>query len=434
MANQEDTLNYARKYRPKNLSDYIGNSKLKESILNAINSPVRPQVILLHGESGCGKTTMARIIAKEYSCTNRDVIKGACNECENCRLINDYIETGDEKRLSMIREENIADHNGKGDLEGILEEMSIPTYGDEWRIFIFDEVHMATNQLQNQLLKIVEEPPARVLMIFCTTNPDKLLDTLLNRCQLRLRVNKPDLRELSGLLIKICKQEGVEFDKTGIELIGKHADFTIRTALQNLQQVVIDHGNAHYESVADTFGTISNSLVMDFFKSLIDEDTLKYVTLLSQIKAKMNLSSFLSILRDFIKRGLYALNGIELEGIAATEYKAYQTLFMRLEVGQIATLLTKLSSFDDKNVEMQFLTLGYTGINPQVLSSNVVEETIANKMTDNELAKEVSNAISEQLNKENMAEEEGIQNAKEQMKGMSVIELMQLGATVVDNG
>ena len=185
--NDTNNLPYHRKYRPQTMIGYLGNAKIKDTISATLKTDKRPQVILLHGESGCGKTTMARLLAKEYSCTDRNLATGACNICDNCKAINDYIVTGNTSDLVNIHEVDIADQSGKGDLTNILEDMMIPTYENEWKVYILDEVHMASLALQNRLLKIAEEPPERVLLLLCTTRPDKLLDTLRNRCQLALK-------------------------------------------------------------------------------------------------------------------------------------------------------------------------------------------------------------------------------------------------------
>ena len=210
MAEDLENLPYHRKYRPNTLARYIGNEKLKETAMKALSSGKRPQVILLWGDSGCGKTTFARLLAKEYSCLDRDENLGACGQCINCQTIDDYIATGDTSILTNIQEIDITDQSGKKDLDAVLADMELPSYDNEWKIYIMDECHMASAGLQNRLLKIAEEPPEHVLILLCTTNPEKLIDTLKNRCQLQLHVTKPKVKELAGLLRYVCENEQVE--------------------------------------------------------------------------------------------------------------------------------------------------------------------------------------------------------------------------------
>lgn len=428
----EQNLPFHRKYRPNTLAGYIGNTKLKETVMKSLSCGKRPQVILFYGDSGCGKTTIARLLAKEYSCENRDVNTGACNHCISCETINDYIATGNTDILTNIQEIDITDQNGKRDLNAVLEDMAIPSFGDEWKVYIFDECHMATPALQNRLLKIAEEPPENVLMIFCTTNPEKIIDTLRNRCQLQLHVTKPKVKELASLLRYVCENEGVEYDQKGLEFIANRSELTIRASLQNLQQVVNEQNSAKYENVTKVFEEVSNKLIIDFFKALKSKDVYRYITLLYQIKSKMDLSVFLNELRDFIKRGIYTINGIEQDGIADGELVIYRNLFADLGIQEICTLLDKIMLLDTRNIELELMSLGYTDLCASSRSSNDNTSDTIIPHIDNELTLEAKNTTEVLKEKEEERYEQGIENANKQMASISIEDLLSSGGTFVE--
>ena len=310
MSDVEKKLPYHRRYRPTNIKNYIGNEKIKKNILNTLANKNRPQVVLLYGDSGCGKTSFARLLAKEYSCTDRNELTGACGVCSYCKIVDDYIITGDTSMLLNIREVNVSDQSGKNDFTDIIAEINTPSFGDSWKIFIFDECHKASDGLQNALLKIVEEPPEKVLLIFCTTNPEKMLDTLKNRCQLKLHIQKPTMQELYALLKYICDKEDISYDKKGLEFVANRSDLTIRTALQSLEQVVNVADGAELEKVMEVLDAVANINLVKFFKALKQKDVFQFVSNLMSIKEKMELNVFLTDLKNFVRRGIYVINGL----------------------------------------------------------------------------------------------------------------------------
>ena len=150
----DNSLPFHRKYRPTTISTYIGNDKLKDSIMKSLKNGNRPQVMTFYGDSGCGKTTMARLVAKEYLCEDRNEETGACNSCPNCQALDEYITTGVTDNMQYVREVDIASESGKRDLDAIVEDMMLPSF--DWKVYILDECHEASIGAQNRLLKIVE--------------------------------------------------------------------------------------------------------------------------------------------------------------------------------------------------------------------------------------------------------------------------------------
>lgn len=452
-------LAYHRKYRPNTLSGYIGNDRLKETALASLRKSKRPQVILLEGNSGCGKTTFARLLAKEYLCENRDLETGACNECMSCQELDDYIQTGDTSVLANVREVDIADQSGKKDIDVVLEEMLIPAFGDQWRVFIFDEVHMATPQAQNRMLKIAEEPPDNVLMIFCTTNPEMLLETLKNRCQLRLRVRKPTVVELGGLLKKVCQAEEVDCDTKGVNFIALRSDLTIRKALTSLEQVVTERGNATYESAIGVFEEVADTLLINFYKKLIGvpeydsegkikrnkvdgtpimkRDILGYVTLLSQIKSKFEFEVFVNNLIDFTKKGIYIINQVSIDGISDGELVTYRDLFSTFTVEQMAYLIDRLLDLlkGTGDLETKLLWLGYTGIVANK-SQNIADNTTTSSLDSgldialNEVAMESKRGTEERTLRQEKQEQDGIKRAEELAKPASLDDIRSIFGNV----
>lgn len=426
-------LPFHRKYRPNTVADYIGNEKLKVTAMSALRREgKRPQVVLMYGDSGCGKTTFSRLFVKEYKCEDRDLETGACNQCANCLDINEYILTGSTDNVLNIHEIDIGDNSGKRDLDSIIADMETPTFGDDWKIYIFDEVHAASEGLQNRLLKTAEEPPENVLMILCTTNPERLLPTLRNRCQLQLHVQKPKLNELVGLLKKVCISESLDYDIEGLRFIANRSEYTIRTSLQNLWQVATEQGSAKYENVTKVFEEVSNKVISGIFTSLFKHDTLSYVTLLSDIKSKMDLTVLLDSMRMFVRNGILVINGVHVEGVSEGEILVYRELFGELGVEQLANILNRMLNLNTNNLEMELLLLGYTGFsNSTSTESSVYENSIIS--LENELNKEIAKSDLVLKEKYNEKFSKGVENASKKMGTVSIESLMSMGAALVDD-
>lgn len=365
-------LPYHRKYRPKSFAEYVGNEKIKKSGMAALRSENKPQVLLFQGHAGCGKTTMARLFAKEYLCEDRDLITGACGKCYNCQLLEEYIENGDSGTLMNVREIDVTDSNKKQDIDDMLEDAATPAYDGGWKIFILDECHMMTNAAQNRLLKNLEEPAERVLMILCTTDPEKLLPTIISRCQYIFKVTKPTRDELGNLLARVCRQEGVEFEPRALSLVCVKGDFVPRKALVALEQVVREKGSVKYEDALEVLNIVADRYFFDFYSLLTEEpvNVFKYVSFIGKIKSEMDLKQFVESLITFTMRGIYIANGVAVEAMDKSEIIQYKTLFNKFSPGDIAYLLDLLLSMKvSQDIEAKLLLLGYRGIRQKAVTA-----------------------------------------------------------------
>lgn len=353
-----DDISFARKYRPKSLEGYIGNSQVKETVQRYLKNG-RPQSILLTGNSGCGKTTMARLLVKEYLCEERDPEKGACGECVTCQMVDEYIETGNTEMIPDLLEIDASDKSGKKDIDSMLSGMEYPPMAGAWKVYIIDEVHLLSENAMGRLLKSLEEPPEGVLLIFCTTNPEKLLPTIKNRCQLKLNVTKPTTKDIIELLQRVCLIEDKNYDLIGLRTLAARSDNVIRDSLNNLERVLNTRGDATGVNVSAEFREVSDKLVFDFYKAYLDKNYFEYMNILYKIKVGYSFDQFLLTLTNFTTRGIYVLNSVDVEGLSESEITEYMTLFKRFSPKQLSITLSALKRMNVGDVEVNLMAFIY---------------------------------------------------------------------------
>ena len=254
----------ARKYRPTNFEEVVGQDHIVQAISNGISQERIHQSYIFSGTRGVGKTTLARILAKCLNCMSFDnPTSKPCDKCVNCN----EIKIG--RSLDFL-EIDAASKTGIDDMRDLLETVpQSPTQG-RYKVYLIDEVHMLSKSSFNALLKTLEEPPSHVVFIFATTNPEKIPKTVQSRC-LQLNLKTVGGTTLINHLQKILELENIAFDQESIELIASSAAGSVRDALTLLDQAIA-HGNGSLEAikVGALLGTIDNTLLLSLLNSIID--------------------------------------------------------------------------------------------------------------------------------------------------------------------
>jgi len=221
----------ARKYRPQSFRDVVGQQAITNTLLNAIENNHLAQALLFTGPRGVGKTTIARLIAKGVNCLNaEDVTDNPCGVCDNCREISQGIS------MDMI-EIDAASNRGIDEIRELKEKINYQPVKGRKKIYIIDEVHMLTKEAFNALLKTLEEPPAHVIFILATTELEKILPTIISRCQ-RYDFLPIDRKNIINLLRGVAEKENIDIDDGSLELVYRKSEGSARDSFSIFEQVI----------------------------------------------------------------------------------------------------------------------------------------------------------------------------------------------------
>ena len=254
----------ARKYRPTNFDEVVGQDHIIQALSNSILQDRMHQAFIFSGTRGVGKTTLGRILAKCLNCLSADSpISTPCNTCSNC----EEIKLG---RSLDFYEQDAASQRGIDAMKDLLQTVPQSPSNGRFKVYLLDEAHMLTTESFNALLKNLEEPPKHVVFILATTNPEKLPKTVQSRC-LQLNLKTVGGTVLINHLKMILESENINFDHESIELIADAASGSVRDALTLLDQAIA-HGSGSLEadSVKKLLGTIDNSHLISMLHSIID--------------------------------------------------------------------------------------------------------------------------------------------------------------------
>lgn len=257
-----------RKYRPTNFDEVVGQTHIIQTLKNAIVQNRIAHAYLFCGPRGTGKTSIAKIFAKTLNCTNNQ--DAPCGVCENCKMA----ANGSHPDIIEI---DAASNNGVDEVRNLIDKVKYAPMQGKYKIYIIDEVHMMTSGAFNALLKTIEEPPAHVIFIFATTEPNKVLPTIISRCQ-RFDFNKVSMHDIKYRLSVVCKNEGIEIYENGLTLIAQLADGGMRDALSILDQCVA-YCSSHIDvnDIRKIYGVVTSEDIGKLFYSVYKKDVDSFV-------------------------------------------------------------------------------------------------------------------------------------------------------------
>lgn len=288
-----------RKYRPLTFDSVVGQQHIVSTLEHAITEGRLSHAYLFCGPRGTGKTTMARILAKALLCRNAEAARaeGASGcmpdgTCEECELIA-------EGNHPDVYELDAASRTGVDNVrEEIINSVNFAPVRGKYKIYIIDEVHMLTTAAFNALLKTLEEPPAHVIFVLCTTDPQKILETILSRCQ-RFDFHRIGNEDIEHRLAYVCEQEGFDYDDEALAIVARHAKGGMRDALSTLEQLsVFGNGSVHADDARSLLGEVSDQILGEFSRAIADRDVAElYGLIRAQVEEGNDL---LELTRDLV--------------------------------------------------------------------------------------------------------------------------------------
>ena len=288
-----------RKYRPLTFDSVVGQQHIVSTLEHAITEGRLSHAYLFCGPRGTGKTTMARILAKALLCRNAETARaeGASGcmpdgTCEECELIA-------EGNHPDVYELDAASRTGVDNVrEEIINSVNFAPVRGKYKIYIIDEVHMLTTAAFNALLKTLEEPPAHVIFVLCTTDPQKILETILSRCQ-RFDFHRIGNEDIEHRLSYVCEQEGFDYDDEALAIVARHAKGGMRDALSTLEQLsVFGNGAVHADDARSLLGEVSDQILGEFARAIAERDIAElYGLIRAQVKEGNDL---LELTRDLV--------------------------------------------------------------------------------------------------------------------------------------
>ena len=278
----------ALKYRPKVWGELIGNDMYIQMLKNTVTRAETKNAYFFSGVRGSGKTTTVRIFAKALQCADQKE-GDPCNECDSCLSI-------DSDTNMDVLEIDAASENKVESIRELIRSLNFAPVGSKYKIVILDECHMLSNAASNALLKTLEEPPEYVIMLFCTTDPDKVIDTIISRC-LRFDFRRLATADIEERLITICGREALTFDKEALKIVAESVNGAMRDAITILDQAQLLSPTISSSVIEEIIGFVSFRDIYGIFEAVAAGDMARISEWFEEtVKDKSHIDVILSII------------------------------------------------------------------------------------------------------------------------------------------
>lgn len=355
-----------RKYRPKNFEEMAGQKEIVKTIKNSLKNGKTSHAYLFTGPRGVGKTTLARLIAKGVNCLTTEITDEPCNNCENCLAINNGT------FMDMI-EIDAASNRGIDEIRQLKEKINYQPVKGRKKIYIIDEVHMLTKEAFNALLKTLEEPPEHVIFILATTEADKILPTIISRCQ-RYDFKALSMEEMTDKLKYICDQENINIDDEVFEIIYENSGGSMRDSISILERLMVTcfDEKITFEKCEQVLGITPTKQMEDFLNKIQQRNYIELVKTLDEYwNESVEIESFF---KDFAKfcKNLMSKNKLDIkEGL-----KIIDSIFSSLNIFKYE---------EDKRL------VGYVIVDNLLKEHEPVAEKIIEKIIEKPISTKINN-------------------------------------------
>ncbi|PHV70024.1 DNA polymerase III subunit gamma/tau [Sporanaerobium hydrogeniformans] len=354
-----------RKYRPHTFDDVIGQEHIVRTLKNQIHSGRVAHAYLFCGSRGTGKTSIAKIFARAVNCET-PINGSACGSCGACRKVQDG------SGINII-EMDAASHNGVDNIREINDEVKYTPAVGKYKVYIIDEVHMLSTGAFNALLKTLEEPPAHVIFILATTDPQKIPVTILSRCQ-RFDFKRISAKEMEERLATYMQKEGVAVEENALAYIARLADGGMRDALSLLEQSI----SFYYEEtitldkVLYLVGAVDSSILFDMIYAIIAQDASKVLALCEAINSQgRSIKQFASDLLEHSRNLLVAKTTNGMQGVLDYSSEYIESLQEQAKTISTDELMRYIKNFGQLEYELR-----------STLSPRIVLEVTLLKLTE----------------------------------------------------